>query len=101
MSKKLKRSKFTLEFKQDAVKLVTEQGYTYQQAADSLGISLSAISRWVRTERGSTASDNNKNSTLSLAEREELQLLRKENAKLLMEKEILKKAAIFFAKENE
>lgn len=46
--------KFTLEFKQDAVKLVTEKGYTHQQAADSLGISLSAIGRWSRAERGTT-----------------------------------------------
>jgi transposase len=37
--------KFTLEFKQDAVRLATEKGYAHQQAADSLGISLSAIGR--------------------------------------------------------
>jgi Helix-turn-helix len=40
--------KFTLEFKQDATKLVNEKGYTHQQAADNLGISLSAIGRWVK-----------------------------------------------------
>ena len=44
--------KYTLEFKKDAAKLVIEKGYTYEQAADSLGISLSAIGRWVRAERG-------------------------------------------------
>jgi transposase len=38
--------KFTLEFKQDAVMLVNEKGYTYQQAADNLGISLSATERF-------------------------------------------------------
>jgi transposase-like protein len=45
MNNQIKRPnpKFTLEFKQDAVKLVTEKGYTHQQAADSLGISLSAM----------------------------------------------------------
>ena len=37
--------KFTLEFKQDAAKLINEKGYTHQQAADNLGISLSAIGR--------------------------------------------------------
>lgn len=44
MNNQIKRAspKFTLEFKQDAAKLVTEKGYTHQQAADSLGISLSA-----------------------------------------------------------
>ncbi|NOU42538.1 MAG: transposase [Methyloglobulus sp.] len=50
MNNQIKRPnpKFTLEFKQDAVKLVTEQGQTHQQAADSLGISLGAIGRWPR-----------------------------------------------------
>ena len=49
---KQKRPEYTLEFKQDAAKLVNEKGYTHRQAADSLGISLSAIGRWVRAERG-------------------------------------------------
>jgi transposase len=48
MNNQIKRPnpKFTLEFKQDAVKLISEKGYTHQQAADNLGISLSAIGRW-------------------------------------------------------
>ncbi len=40
---KLKQPKFTLEFKQDAARLVIEKGYTHQQAADSLGVSESAL----------------------------------------------------------
>jgi transposase len=51
---KHKRPKYTLEFKQDAAKLVNKKGYTHQQAADHLGLSLSAIGRWVRAEQGST-----------------------------------------------
>ena len=43
---KHKRPKYTIEFKQDAAKLVNEKGYTHKQAADNLGISLSAIGRW-------------------------------------------------------
>ena len=43
--------KYTLEFKKDAARLVNEKGYTHQQAADHLGISLSAIGRWARAER--------------------------------------------------
>jgi len=39
------KPKYTLEFKQDAARLVLEKGYTHQQAADNLGISLSAIGR--------------------------------------------------------
>ena len=53
---KQKRPKYTLEFKKDAAKLVIEKGYTHNQAADSLGISLSALGRWVRAERGPATS---------------------------------------------
>ncbi|MGC3833792.1 transposase [Moritella viscosa] len=101
MNTKFKRPKFTTEFKQGAVKLVTEQGYTRQAAAASLGVSLSAITRWVQAENGTQARPGTKQEGLNLSERNELEILRKENAKLLMEKEILKKAAVFFAKESE
>lgn len=94
------RRTFTLEYKQDAVKLVTEQGYSRQKAADSLGISLSAITTWVRQESPIGDSKEAKSITLNLSERSELERLRKENQRLLMERDILKKAAVFFAKEN-
>jgi transposase len=102
MNNQIKRPKpnFTLEFKQDAVKLITEKGYTHQQAADSLGISLSAIGRWSRAERGSANNIPTKAGTLNLSEHAELLRLRKENERLRMEREILKKAAVFFAKET-
>jgi transposase len=86
----LKRPKYTLEFKQDAVKLVLEKGYTQQQAADSLGVSLSAMGRWVRAEQGSACLSTAKQSVLKLADQEELVRLRKENERLRMEREILK-----------
>ena len=101
MDKKNTRRTFTLEYKQDAVKLVTEQGYSRQKAADSLGISLSAITSWVRQESPIGDSKEAKSVTLNLSERSELERLRKENQRLLMERDILKKAAVFFAKENE
>ena len=94
--------KFTLEFKQDAARLVIEKGYTHQQAADSLGVSESALGRWVRAERNSGAVSDaqaGKKPTLSLVGQDELARLRKENERLRMEREILKKAAAFFAKE--
>ena len=100
MDKKNTRRTFTLEYKQDAVKLVTEQGYSRQKAADSLGISLSAITTWVRQESPIGDSKEAKSITLNLSERSELERLRKENQRLLMERDILKKAAVFFAKEN-
>lgn len=66
------RTLFTLAFKQDALRLVTEKGYTYQQAADAPGISVSAISRWTRAEKGEPASSSSPSGSLTLAERDEL-----------------------------
>ena len=96
---KHKRPKYTLEFKQDAAKLVNEKGYTHKQAADNLGISLSAIGRWVRAEQGPTTASATRKKVLNLADQDELLRLRKEVEQLRMERDILKKAAVFFAKE--
>ena len=98
---KHKRPKYNLEFKQDAAKLVLEKGYTHRQAADNLGISLSALGRWVRAEQGPVAASTSKRAVLNLSDQDELTRLRKENERLRMEREILKKAAVFFAKEVE
>ncbi len=98
---KHKRPKFSLEFKQDAGKLVLHKGYTHQQAADNLGVSLSAVGRWVRAERGPAIETNVNNLPLNLSGQTELIRLRKENEELRMEREILKKATVFFAKEIE
>jgi transposase len=92
---KQKRPKYTLEFKKDAAQLVIEKGYTYDQAADSLGVSLSALGRWVRVERGTANGTAEKKSVLNLTDQTELIRLRKENERLRMEREILKKAAVF------
>lgn len=97
MSKKLGNPMYTLEFKQDAVKLVQEKGYTILEAASSLGVSLSALNRWIRAERGGAARAS---SILNLSEHDELIQLRKENTRLKQEREILKKAAVFFAQET-
>ena len=96
---KQKRPNYTIEFKQDAAKLVNEKGYTHQQAADNLGISLSAIGRWVRAEQGLISPLATKKSVMTLTDQGELTRLRKEVEQLRMEREILKKAAVFFAKE--
>ena len=93
------RPKYTLEFKQDAARLVNEKDYTHQQAADHLSISLSAIGRWSRAERSPVAASPSKKTALSLEDKTELIRLRRENEQLRMEREIIKKAAVFFAKE--
>ena len=97
MSKRLGNPMYTLEFKQDAVKLVQEKGYTILEASSSLGVSLSALNRWIRAERGGAARSS---SVLNLSEHDELIQLRKENTRLKLEREILKKAAVFFAQET-
>jgi transposase len=80
-SKQTKRPnpKYRLEFKQDAAKLVNEKGYTHQQAADHLGISLSAIGRWVRAERMPKAAPVTKAAAMNLMGHSELVRLRREN----------------------
>jgi transposase len=89
------RRKYTREFKISAVKLVKEQGYSIAEAAKSLGVDDNSVRYWTQKlgkEVGGPASGE-------AALRTEVQRLRKENARLLMEREILKKAAAFFAKE--
>jgi len=93
--------KYTLEFKKDAARLVNEKGYTHQQAADHPGISLSAIGRWARAERTPVRPSSEKKTILKLTDQTELIRLRRENEQLRMEREIIKMAAVFFARENE
>ena len=66
-----------------------------------LGISLSAIGRWVRAEQGPATVSTTKKKVLNLTDQDELTRLRKEVEQLRMEREILKKAAVFFAKERQ
>jgi len=82
------------EFKEEAVALVTEQGYSIQKAADSLGIRSNMLHRWKGQLEAEKAGK-----VLSEDERVELKRLRKEVKDLRMEKEILKKASAFFARE--
>ena len=92
------RKKYTKEFKLDAISLVKEQGYTCAEASRNLGINSNILSRWIRevTENDKTAFRGNGKLT---DEQLELRRLREEVRRLTMEKEILKKATAFFAKE--
>ena len=94
-----KRKQYSKQFKIDAVKLVTEQGYQVSEAARSLGIHEGILRRW---KEQLTAEDTHAflgNGKMN-SEKEELIRLRQENKQLKMEKEILKKAAAFLAKES-
>ena len=97
MSKK--RKHYSKQFKIDAVKLVTEQGYKASEAARNLGIHHSSLRHWKKQlETDSNQSFPGKGHMTP--EKEELHRLRKENKRLRMEREILKKATAFFAKES-
>jgi len=89
------RRQFTDEFKAEAVNLVRTSGKTLSQVARDLDLTESALRLWV--ERAQRRADPS--SELSPSERQELVQLRKENRVLRMERELLKKAAAFFAKE--
>jgi len=99
MNQKMKPN-FTVEFKQDAAQLVISKGYSAQEAATSLGVSVSALRKWVKAEKGVFQKEHVlSKGLLNLSDHEELIRLRKENARLKMEREILKKASAFFAQE--
>ena len=96
MSKK--RRTYTAEFKAEAVKLVTDEGYALAAAARSLGIHENLLRNWkqkLEKEQGSGSPAND----VSLVE--ENRRLRAENKRLLLERDILKKATAYFAKESQ
>jgi transposase len=92
------RRTYTSEFKVEAVKLITEKGYSVAEAARSLDIGETLLRSWkvAFQDQGTEAFPGN--GRLSAVE-EELRRLRADNKRLLMEREILKKAAAFFARE--
>ena len=94
-----KRKHYSKQFKVDAVKLVIEQGYNVSEAARNLGIHHSSLRNWKKQlETDGNQSFPGKGHMTS--DKEELYRLRKENKRLRMEREILKKAAAFFANES-
>lgn len=93
------RRVYSKEFKQDAISLVIEQGYGCSEAARSLGIHQALLSRWISEYKEDSGSAFRGKGKLR-PEQEELRQLREEVKRLKMEKEILKKAAVFFAKET-
>ncbi|MCP4673621.1 MAG: transposase [Desulfobacula sp.] len=95
---KQKRRKYTKEFKEEAVKLITEQGYMISEAARNLEIHKNFLGKWKRESLESSSYSSAGDSPTAL--KAELARLRKENKQLKMEREILKKAKAFFVKEK-
>ncbi len=97
MSKR-KRRKFEPEFKADAVRFVLEEGRSVSSVAEGLDIYPSSLADWVKHAR--EAREKSGSETMKSGDLEELRRLRKEVRQLKTEREILKKAAAFFAKES-
>ena len=92
-----KSKRYSKEFKLEAARLVVEHGYSLKEAAQRLGTTGWSIGQWVQKFRstGELASAGTPQ-----PEVDELRRLRKENKRLQLENEILKKAAAYFAKDS-
>ena len=96
---KRKRRAFTPEFKAEAVRLCRVGDRTIAQVAADLDLTESALRGWIK--RADVDAGNGPPEALTTTEREELARLRRDNKRLTMERDILKAAATFFAKESE
>lgn len=92
-------SKYPEQFRQDALELVANSGRPIAEIARSLGIAEGTLWNWVKAARKGADRDADPDA-LSESERDELRRLRKENAELRTDKEILRRAAAYFARET-
>ena len=90
------RRSFTDEFKRDAVALVIDEGRRVIDVARGLGVGEGTLGNWVRQARV----DRGERAGVTTSERAELAELRKENARLRMERDLLKRATAFWVKES-
>ena len=93
------RKVYSKEFKLDAISLVLDQGFTRKEAAASLEINAQMLGRWIKESRDEDGQAFRGNGKLT-PEQEEIKKLRAQIKQLEMEREILKKATAFFAKET-
>lgn len=92
-------ARYSGEFKRDAVALVESSGRRIPSVAHKLGVNPESLRQWVARSRAESSSGASGEGPLTPAEREELRRLRKQVRELELEKEILRKAAQYFAKE--
>jgi transposase len=91
----MERRRFDQEFREGAVRIVRETGKPIAQVARELGLNAGTLGRWVNLDRRARVGDG----ALSESERDELARLRKENAELAMERDVLKRSAALWVKE--
>jgi len=93
------RKKYSKEFKLDAISLVLDQGYNRTEAARSLDINPQMLGRWVKEHQADSGQAFRGNGKLT-PDQEEIRKLKAQVKRLQMEKDILKKATVFFAAET-
>jgi transposase len=97
---KLPKSVFTKEFKEEAVKMVLGGGLNIPEVGRRLSIPKSTLAHWVKISKEGKLSGRGGKQKAVTVEEMELARLKRENAELKMERDILKKAAAYFAKES-
>jgi len=98
--KGIPRGRYTKEFREEAVKLVTEEGLSWGEAARQLSLPISTLANWVKAYKAGKLGEVGKNYRPLTEVEIELARTRKELAIVKMERDILKKAAAYFAKES-
>ncbi len=94
------RKQYTKEFKLDAISLVVDQGFTIAEAARSLEIRANMLGRWIKESQVDNNGQAFRGNGKLTPEQEEIRRLKIENKQLKLERQILKEAAVFFAKET-
>jgi transposase len=94
------RKQYTKEFKLDAISLVLDQGYTIVEAARSLEINANILRRWIKEHQADDNGQSFRGNGKLTPEQEEIRRLKVENKQLKLERQILKEATVFFAKET-
>ena len=94
------RKQYTKEFKLDAISLVLDQGFTIAEAARILEIRANMLGRWIKENQADNYSQAFRGNGKLTPEQEEIRRLKIENKQLKLERQILKEAAVFFAKET-
>ena len=98
--KRIPRGRYTKEFRQEAVKLVLEQKLSWAKAARQLSLPTSTLANWVKAYNAGKLGEIGKTYRPLTEIEMELARMKKENAELRMERDILKKAAAYFARES-
>jgi transposase len=94
-----KRKKYTKEFKLDAISLVRDQNLNIAEASRNLGVSPQMLGRWIKEDENEDGQAFRGNGKLT-PDQEEIRKLKAQVKRLEMEREVLKKATVFFAKET-